>query len=161
NTVAVVQALEAILQRHARGQPGSVVEVNTPQGGLVLRAPGQVEPDILYPGRVWTAAKREVRKAMGQQRLAKNSKYLSKHLQHEPERLGLELAPGGWVEVEELLAACARNAFPITRAQLEEVVAKNDKQRFSFDDTGTRIRANQGHTTDVDLQLEPAEPPAV
>jgi predicted dehydrogenase len=52
NTVAVVQALEAILQRHARGQPGSVVEVNTAQGGLVLHTPGQVEPDILYPGRV-------------------------------------------------------------------------------------------------------------
>jgi putative RNA 2'-phosphotransferase len=98
---------------------------------------------------------------MDQQRLVKISKYLSKHLRHQPERLGLELAPGGWVEVEELLAACARNAFPITRAQLEEVVAKNDKQRFSFDDSGTWIRANQGHTTEVDLQLERAEPPAV
>src|SRR5207247_615424 len=52
NTVAIVQALEAILQRHAAGQPGSVVDVNGPKGGLVLRAPGQVEATVLYPGRV-------------------------------------------------------------------------------------------------------------
>jgi predicted dehydrogenase len=49
NTVAVVQALEVILDRHARGQPGCVVEVNAPPGGLVLRAPGQAEPVVLYP----------------------------------------------------------------------------------------------------------------
>jgi predicted dehydrogenase len=48
NTVAVVQAMEAILDRHAHGQPGCMVEVNTPQGGLVLRVPGQVEPVVLY-----------------------------------------------------------------------------------------------------------------
>jgi hypothetical protein len=51
-TVAVVQALEAILQRHAHGQPGSMVEVNGPAGGLVLHAPGASEPVVLYPGRV-------------------------------------------------------------------------------------------------------------
>jgi predicted dehydrogenase len=52
NTVAVVQALEAILERHARGQPGSMVEVNASRGGLVLHAPGQVEPVVLYADRV-------------------------------------------------------------------------------------------------------------
>jgi putative RNA 2'-phosphotransferase len=98
---------------------------------------------------------------MDARRLVKISKYLSKHLRHEPERLGLELAPGGWVRVEDLLAACARHHFPITREQLEEVVAGNDKRRFAFDPTGTLIRANQGHSTAVDLQLEPAVPPAL
>ncbi len=58
-----------------------------------------------------------------------------------------------------MLAACARDNFPISRDQLEEVVAGNDKQRFAFDPTGTLIRANQGHSTAVDLQLEPAVPP--
>lgn len=48
-TVAVVQALEAILQRHAGGQPDGVVTVNEPAGGLVLRLPGQSEPIVLYP----------------------------------------------------------------------------------------------------------------
>jgi putative RNA 2'-phosphotransferase len=89
------------------------------------------------------------------------SKYLSKHLRHQPERLGLVLEPGGWVEVDRLLAACARNNFPVTRAQLDEVVRTSDKQRFAFDETGQRIRANQGHSTKVDLQLEPTTPPPV
>jgi predicted dehydrogenase len=52
NVVAVVQALEAILERHARGQPGCLVGVNTSDGGLVLRVPGQAEPVVLYPKQV-------------------------------------------------------------------------------------------------------------
>jgi D-galacturonate reductase len=52
NVVAMVQALEAILARHAAGQPGSIVEVNGAQGGLVLRAPGQAGCVVLYPQRV-------------------------------------------------------------------------------------------------------------
>jgi putative RNA 2'-phosphotransferase len=96
---------------------------------------------------------------MDDRRLVKVSKYLSKHLRHEPERLGLELEPGGWVGIEALLAACAANHFALTRAELEEVVERNDKKRFAFDETRERIRANQGHTVEVDLQLEPVEPP--
>lgn len=98
---------------------------------------------------------------MDQARLVKISKYVSKHLRHEPERLGLELAEGGWVSVNALLAACAAHRFPISRAELEEVVAQNDKQRFAFDPTGTLIRASQGHSVSVDLQLEQATPPAL
>ncbi|MEB3283592.1 MAG: RNA 2'-phosphotransferase [Lyngbya sp.] len=98
---------------------------------------------------------------MNPHRLVKVSKYLSKHLRHQPERLGLKLAAGGWVNIEELLAACQQHQFPLTRGELEEVVIKNDKQRFSFDETKTRIRANQGHTIEVDLQLKPRIPPDI
>lgn len=98
---------------------------------------------------------------MEDQRLVKVSKYLSKHLRHEPEALGLELAPGGWVGVDVLLEACARHGFPFTRAELEEVVARSDKRRFAFDETATLIRANQGHSVEIDLQLERAAPPPV
>ncbi|MGL4619275.1 RNA 2'-phosphotransferase [Chroococcidiopsis sp.] len=98
---------------------------------------------------------------MDKTRQVKISKYLSKHLRHTPERLGLTLAPGGWVSVDELLAACAAHQFSLTRTELEEVVATSDKQRFSFDETKTRIRANQGHSVAVDLQLEPQTPPDV
>jgi putative RNA 2'-phosphotransferase len=98
---------------------------------------------------------------MDDKQLVKMSKYLSKHLRHQPERLGLELGEGGWVAVEDLLAACARQRFPISREQLAEIVARNDKQRFAFDASGTRIRANQGHSVTVDLELEPQTPPAV
>lgn len=98
---------------------------------------------------------------MNKTRQIKISKYLSKHLRHSPERLGLTLALGGWVTVDELLAACAAHQFPLTRTELEEVVAANDKQRFSFDEIKTRIRANQGHSVEVDLQLEPQIPPDI
>lgn len=94
-------------------------------------------------------------------RLVKVSKYLAKHLRHQPERLGLELEPGGWVRVDHLLAACAAHRFPVSREELERVVAENDKRRYSFDETRTRIRANQGHTVEVDLGLVTVEPPAL
>ena len=98
---------------------------------------------------------------MDSSRVVHISKFLSKHLRHEPERLGLRLETGGWIAVEDLLAACRANRFPLTRAELEEVVTRNDKQRFAFDATGERIRANQGHSVEVDLQLEAASPPPV
>ncbi|GGS84706.1 putative RNA 2'-phosphotransferase [Streptomyces toxytricini] len=83
---------------------------------------------------------------------------MSKHLRHQPERIGLRLDPQGWAEIDDLLAAAAAHGFPVTRAELDHVVAANDKQRFAVD--GTRIRANQGHTVPVDLALPEAEPPA-
>jgi len=98
---------------------------------------------------------------MNDSRMVKISKYLSKHLRHQPERIGIKLALGGWVAVDELLAMCKNHSFPISRIELNEVVAKNDKKRFAFDSTGTLIRANQGHSVEIDLQLEPAIPPDV
>ncbi len=98
---------------------------------------------------------------MDRERLVRISKRLSRHLRHEPESLGLELAPGGWVGVDALLEACARRGFAFSRGELEEVVRSSDKKRFSFDEAGARIRANQGHSVEVDLQLERREPPAV
>lgn len=97
---------------------------------------------------------------MDEQRRTTISKYLSKYLRHQPERLGLELAPGGWANVADLLAACQQHGFPISVTELHDVVILNNKQRFAFDATQTRIRANQGHSVAVDLQLEPAIPPA-
>jgi putative RNA 2'-phosphotransferase len=91
--------------------------------------------------------------------LVKRSKYLARRLRHQPEALGLTLEPGGWVAVDALLAAMRRHGIELSRAELEEIVASNNKQRFSFDATGTRIRANQGHSIPVDLQLAPATPP--
>ncbi|MET9722331.1 RNA 2'-phosphotransferase [Streptomyces zaomyceticus] len=93
-----------------------------------------------------------------ERRTVKVSKYLSKHLRHQPERIGLVLDAHGWTEIDTLLQATARNGFPITRAELDHVVESNDKKRFAIE--GTRIRASQGHTVEVDLDLPPAEPPA-
>jgi putative RNA 2'-phosphotransferase len=98
---------------------------------------------------------------MEKNKLVKISKYLSYHLRHHPEKLGLKLADGGWVSVKELLKAAQQDNFTLTFAELQEVVAENDKKRFSFDETGTLIKANQGHSVTVDLKLEPKIPPAI
>lgn len=84
------------------------------------------------------------------------SKRLSRHLRHAPEEIGLQLSPDGWADVTALLAA-----LRVSRADLDLVVADNDKQRFAFDDTGTRIRANQGHSVPVALDLPALTPPDV
>ncbi|WP_410588473.1 RNA 2'-phosphotransferase [Amycolatopsis sp. lyj-23] len=93
---------------------------------------------------------------MNEKQLTRLSKRLARHLRHDPAALGLTLAPGGWVAVDALLRALA-----ITREELEEVVEKNNKRRFAFDGTGTRIRASQGHSVEVDLDLPDATPPDV
>jgi putative RNA 2'-phosphotransferase len=88
------------------------------------------------------------------------SKFMSLVLRHEPEKANLTLEPGGWVLIDDLLAGAAGAGFRFTREELEMVVERCDKQRFALDETGTKVRANQGHSTEVDLQFEPAEPPA-
>ena len=94
-------------------------------------------------------------------RLITVSKYLAKYLRHAPHELGLTLQPGGWVPVDDLLAAADEHGFPITYDELVECVETNDKRRFAFDGTGDLIRANQGHSVEVDLHLEEREPPEV
>jgi len=89
------------------------------------------------------------------------SKFLSKHLRHTPDALGVTLQVGGWVSVDELLSGCERAGFAISYDELIECVETSDKQRFSFDDTGDLIRANQGHSVEVDLQLEEKPPPDI
>ncbi|MGW0310331.1 RNA 2'-phosphotransferase [Streptomyces flavidovirens] len=95
---------------------------------------------------------------MDERRTTKVSKYLSKHLRHQPGRIGITLDENGWVEIDTLLRAATAHGFPISRTELDHVVAVNDKQRFAVD--GPLIRASQGHTVDVDLGLPEAEPPS-
>ena len=83
------------------------------------------------------------------------SKRLSYVLRHAPGSAGLTLDDAGWVDVDDLMAA-----LRLTRAELDDVVARNDKQRFAFDASGTRIRASQGHSVPIDLGYTPASPPA-
>jgi len=89
------------------------------------------------------------------------SKFLSLVLRHEPGLIGLTLGDGGWVPVSQLLAALARSGRPVERTALEQLVAESDKQRFALSPDGSLIRANQGHSVDVDLGLSPTPPPDV
>ena len=87
------------------------------------------------------------------------SKRLSYVLRHQPGSVGLVLDDAGWVDVDTLLAALAASGLNLTRAELEHVVATNDKRRFALDDTGTRIRASQGHSVGVELGYVAEQPP--
>jgi putative RNA 2'-phosphotransferase len=87
------------------------------------------------------------------------SKRLSYVLRHRPDSVGLVLDEAGWVDVDALLDALAGSGLRLSRGELEHVVATNDKRRFAFDGTGTRIRASQGHSVGVELGYAPAEPP--
>ncbi len=98
---------------------------------------------------------------MNNSRLVRVSKYLSLVLRHHPEKIGIKLDPNGWVVIEELLKAAKNHKFPIIQTELYEVVENNDKKRFSLDPSNTLIRANQGHSVEVDLQLEPQIPPDI
>jgi putative RNA 2'-phosphotransferase len=89
----------------------------------------------------------------------RTSKFLSLILRHEPERVNLKLGEAGWVGVEELLQAVNRHGTALTLEQLQHIVATSDKKRFAFSEDGQHIRANQGHSVEVDLQYAPRTPP--
>lgn len=89
----------------------------------------------------------------------KISKFLSLILRHQPEAIHLELDENGWADIEELREKSARNKINFTLEELDEVVETNNKKRFAFNEDKTKIRANQGHSIDVDLALTPQQPP--
>lgn len=97
---------------------------------------------------------------MDKKRSVRVSRLLARILRHAPEEFGLVLTEGGWVGVNDLLEALDFHGMRLSRPELGEVVARNDKQRFAFDETGSMIRASQGHSVPVVLDLPRAVPPA-
>jgi putative RNA 2'-phosphotransferase len=89
------------------------------------------------------------------------SKFLSLILRHEPEKYGITLDAAGWADIDKLLDALHAHDLDLTRAQLDEIVRSSDKQRFAVSGDGTKIRANQGHSVQVELGLPTETPPAV
>lgn len=92
-------------------------------------------------------------------RPVQTSKFLSYVLRHNPDALGLSLEPGGWIDVEALVDAAQREGRSLSRSRIEEAMQASDKDRFSFSEDGTKIRANYGHSIDVDLDVQPTAPP--
>lgn len=88
-------------------------------------------------------------------------KFISLVLRHNPEAAGITLDEHGWADVEELIAGARRAGKRIDRETLERIVRENAKQRYSMSEDRTRIRANQGHSIQVDVELRQAEPPDV
>lgn len=89
----------------------------------------------------------------------KYSKFLSLVLRHKPDVVGIKLDRNGWADVDELLRRCSAVGRSMTRQDLDYIVETNNKKRFSYSEDGKRIRANQGHSVDIQLGLESREPP--
>ena len=90
--------------------------------------------------------------------LTRISKYMSLILRHKPQVIGIHLDAHGWADVNALLAGISRK-YPINWDILDEIVSRDEKQRYSFSEDGTKIRANQGHSIQVDVELTLTEPP--
>ena len=95
-------------------------------------------------------------------RMRSTSKFISLILRHRPEAIGISLDEHGWADVQELIDGINREAGHfLDRETLEEIVRLDEKQRYSFNDDHTMIRANQGHSIPVDVELEEKTPPDV
>ncbi len=89
------------------------------------------------------------------------SKFLSLVLRHQPQKIGLALDTQGWAKVDELLEKLAACGHSLSLERLRRIVETNDKSRFRFSEDGLCIRASQGHSIAVDLELEPRRPPEI
>lgn len=87
-------------------------------------------------------------------------KFIALILRHKPEVIGIHLDEHGWANVDELIAGIAKTQ-EFNLEMLEEIVRTDNKQRYSFNDDKTKIRANQGHSIPVDVELEQKTPPDV
>jgi putative RNA 2'-phosphotransferase len=98
---------------------------------------------------------------MNERRKTGISKFLSLILRHKPETINLVLDENGWASIPDLLEKAAKAGNRFSLEELTEVVATNDKKRFSFDETKTKIRASQGHSIAVDVEFEEKTPPPI
>lgn len=86
---------------------------------------------------------------------------MSLALRHQPDAIGIQLDEEGWVNTNELINGVNNKGINLDIEGLKILVEENDKKRFTFNEDETKIRANQGHSLDIDLKLEPIEPPVV
>lgn len=90
--------------------------------------------------------------------LTKTSRFISMILRHKPEAVGITLDEHGWASVEALISG-VKQTSPFSMEILEEIVETDEKQRYSFNEDKSKIRANQGHSVKVDVELQTMEPP--
>ncbi len=94
-----------------------------------------------------------------EKQLKGRSKFLSLILRHKPEIIGLVLDGQGWADVDILLEKLQAEGRGLNKEELNEVVEKNNKKRFAFNEDKTKIRASQGHSIKLDLGYDPVQPP--
>ena len=93
--------------------------------------------------------------------LTRISKLMALSLRHKPEALGLTLDEHGWADVVTLVRSIQQKYRSFDRETLDLIVATNNKKRYAYSEDGRKIRANQGHSINVDVELKEAEPPDV
>ena len=91
--------------------------------------------------------------------IEKLSKFISLILRHKPEEVGITLDEHGWANVEDLINGINNSGRKIDKDVLEEIVRTDNKQRYSFNEDKTKIRANQGHSIPVVIDFKELEPP--
>lgn len=89
------------------------------------------------------------------------SKFISLILRHNPQTIGIKLDNYGWANVNELINGINKSGKKINMEILKEIVLTDNKQRYSFNDDKTKIRANQGHSINVDVELQEIKPPEI
>jgi len=89
------------------------------------------------------------------------SKFLSLVLRHRPEKIGITLDQNGWADTDALISGLKQAGRRVTLQDLMDIVDTNEKQRFKFNDDYSKIRANQGHSISVDLELKETTPPVI
>ncbi len=89
------------------------------------------------------------------------SKFLSLVLRHKPETIGIELDDNGWTDVKMLIDKINKTDISISIDILKHIVETNSKKRFAFNATFDKIRANQGHSVEIELGYVPQRPPAI
>lgn len=99
------------------------------------------------------------RSTMNEKDKKRTGKFISLILRHEPQKIGLSLDENGWASVEELISRCACHRVYFSKEELQEIVETNDKKRYSYNEDQTQIRANQGHSITVNLDLPSVKPP--
>lgn len=97
---------------------------------------------------------------MSQKNNESTSKLIALALRHKPEEIGITLDEHGWANVNELIAGIAKTQ-PFDMTALEKIVNTDEKQRYSFNEDKTLIRANQGHSIPIDVELEEKRPPEI
>ena len=98
---------------------------------------------------------------MGHQNLSKKSKFLALVLRHNPSAAGIILDENGWANVDDLMVGANNKNVFIDNDVLDEIVRTDNKQRYSYNEDKTKIRANQGHSINVNVELEQKIPPIV
>ena len=103
-----------------------------------------------------------MRKESSGKKKVKTSRFISLILRHRPEAVGISLDAHGWADVQALISGINRSGgHTVDMEILEEIVRTDEKQRYSFNEDHTKIRANQGHSIPVDVELEEKNPPDI